>query len=191
MKRPLAALAVLLPLAVPHASLAAVETYTIDPGHTYPAFEIGHFGYSLQRGRFDKTSGKVTLDTAARKGSVEVTIDAASVSTGHPKLEAHLRAEDFLDVAKYPTITFRGTDLGFEGENLKTVKGNLTMLGIAKPVTLTATQFRCAPHPMTKKQTCGGEFVTTIKRSEWGIKYALPVLADEMMLRINVEAVRD
>lgn len=181
----LAAFAAALPAA------AAVETYTIDPNHTFPSFEIGHFGYSIQRGRFNKTSGKVTLDSAARTGTVDVTMETASINTGHPKLEEHIRSEDFLDAAKYPALTFKGTGFLFDGEQIKSVTGDLTMKGQAHPVTLEAQQFRCAPHPMTKKQVCGGEFVAKIKRSEWGITKYVPVLADEMLLRINVEAIRD
>lgn len=179
------ALATALPAA------AAPESYTIDSRHTFPAFEVMHFGMSLQRGRFNKTTGKITLDSAARTGSVEVIIDAASVSTGEPKLEEHLLNEDFLNVAKHPTITFRGSKFAFEGDKVKSVDGELTMLGVTKPVTLTATHFNCGTHPMNKRAMCGAEFVTNIKRSEWGMKYAVPAVADDMLLRINVEAFKD
>ncbi|HEX7558252.1 MAG TPA: YceI family protein, partial [Usitatibacter sp.] len=84
----IAALAVALPAA------AEMETYTVDPAHTRPTYEVLHFGYSLQRGRFDKTSGKITLDTAAKKGSADITIDAASIDSGIPKLDDHLKSED-------------------------------------------------------------------------------------------------
>lgn len=170
---------------------AAVETYTIDPGHTFPSYEVNHFGMSIQRGRFNKTGGKITVDTAAKTGTVDVTIDAASVDTGHPKLEEHIRAEDFLDASVHPTITFKGTKFTFEGDKLKAVEGELTMRGVSRPVTLTAQRFNCGAHPINKKAMCGGEFTAEIKRSEWGIKYAIPALADDMLLRINVEAYRD
>jgi polyisoprenoid-binding protein YceI len=178
-----------LATAVPAA--AAMETYTIDSRHTFPSFEVMHFGVSLQRGRFNKTSGTVKVDTEARQGSIDVTIDAASVDTGLDKLEEHVRAEDFLDASKYPTITFKGSQMAFDGTNLKSVTGELTMRGVSKPVTLDAQHFTCRVHPMNKKQMCGGEFTAHIKRSDWGIKYAIPALADEMLLRINVEAYRD
>lgn len=180
-----AALATTLP------AFAAPETFTIDPGHTFPSFEVSHFGMSLQRGRFNKTTGKVTLDRAAKSGSVEVSIDAASVDTGHPKLEEHLRAADFFNVAAHPTITFKGSKLNFEGDKVKSVDGELTMLGVTKPVTLAAQNFNCGNHPMNKKVMCGAEFTTTIKRTEWGMKYAVPAVADDVLLRINVEAYKD
>jgi polyisoprenoid-binding protein YceI len=181
----LLALATALPVA------AAPETYTIDARHTFPSFEVMHLGMSLQRGRFNKTTGTITVDTAARTGTVDVTIDANSVNTGVDKLEEHLRAEDFLNTSQYPTITFKGSNMTFEGDKVKSVAGDLTMRGVTRPVTLSATHFNCGAHPMNKKPMCGGEFVATIKRSDWGIKYAIPNLADDMLLRINVEAFRD
>jgi polyisoprenoid-binding protein YceI len=170
---------------------AAPESYTIDPRHTFPAFEVNHFGFSLQRGRFNKTSGKVTIDREARTGSLDVTIDTASVSTGEPKLEDHLRAEDFFNVARFPTATFKGNTMQFEGDKVKSVTGDLTLLGVTRPVTLTAELFNCGAHPVNKKAMCGGEFVGRIRRSDWGMKYAAPAVADELLLRINVEAVKD
>lgn len=172
-------------------ALAAPETYTIDPRHTFPSFEVKHLGYSLQRGRFNKTSGKVTVDRETRTGSIDVTIDAASVSTGVEKLEEHLRGEDFLNAARFPNITFKSTNMVFEGDKVASATGDLTMNGVTRPVTLTAELFHCAPHPVNKKPMCGGDFVAKIKRSDWGIKYAIPNLADDMTLRINVEAMRD
>ena len=190
MKRPafVAAFAALL-TALP--SIAEVETYTIDPRHTFPSFEVGHFGMSFQRGRFNKTSGKVTLDRAAKSGSVEVVIDVASVDTGLERLEEHIRSEDFLHAASFPTITFKGGQMAFEGDKVKSVSGDLTMRGVTKPVTLNATLFNCGNHPANKKPMCGGEFVANIKRSEWGITKFAPNLADEMTLRIAVEAFKD
>jgi polyisoprenoid-binding protein YceI len=170
---------------------AAGESYTIDPNHTFPSYEILHFGYSLQRGRFNKTRGKVVVDAAARTGSADITIDTESIDTGHAKLEEHIRSADFLNAAQYPTIDFRGSAMAFEGENVKSVTGELTMLGVSRPVTLNASHFKCGAHPMTRKAMCGGEFVAIIRRSDWGIKRYIPALADEMTLRINVEAFRD
>lgn len=170
---------------------AELETYTVDPSHTYPAFEIGHFGYSFQRGRFNKTIGKVTLDIAAKQGSADIAIDTGSVSTGHPKLEEHLRSEEFFNSAKYPQMTFKSNNFVFEGDKLKGAAGDLTINGVSRPVTLKVEHFNCAPHPMLKRKACGAEFTTTIKRSDFGIKTYLPAVADDVMLRINVEAIKD
>lgn len=172
-------------------SSAEIQTYTIDPAHTRPTYEVMHLGYSLQRGRFNKTSGKITIDTAAKSGSADVTIDATTIDSGVPKLDEHLKSEDFFNVAKYPTITFKAVNFAFDGERVKTVTGDLSMNGVTKPVTLTANLFYCGPHPMTKKPQCGGDFITTVKRSDFGIKYGIPAVGDEVLLRIPIEAMRD
>jgi polyisoprenoid-binding protein YceI len=176
-------------LALPAA--AELETYTVDPQHTIPTYEVSHLGYSMQRGRFNKTSGKITIDTAAKKGSADITIDTASIDSGIPKLDEHLRSEDFFNAAKSPKITFKSTSFTFDGDNVKSATGDLTMNGITKPVTLTANVFRCGPHPMTKKKQCGADFITTVKRSEFGMKYGIPVLGDDVTLRIPVESTKD
>jgi polyisoprenoid-binding protein YceI len=170
---------------------AELESFTLDPDHTYPGYEIGHFGYSFQRGRFNKTTGRISLDTAAKQGSADIAIDTSSVDTGHAKLTEHLRSEDFFDTAKYPQMTFKSNRFTFEGDNLKTASGDLTIHGVTKPVTFRVDHFFCAPHPMLKKKICGAELTTTIKRSDFGMKYALPVLADDVLLRVNVEAIKD
>lgn len=170
---------------------SALETYTLDSSHTFPSFEVLHLGFSVQRGRFNRTTGKVSLDPAARKGSAEITIDAASIDTGLDKLEEHLRSEDFFDVSKHPSITFRSQRFHFEGDRVKSVEGELTMRGVTRPLTLEARHFHCGPHPMNKKQVCGGDFAATVKRSDFGMKYAVPAVADEVALRIQVEAFRD
>ena len=188
MKRALAA-AVFTAFALP--AVAAPETYTIDSRHTFPSFEVMHFGMSIQRGSFNKTSGKINVDREAKTGSVDVTIDAASVSTNEPKLGDHLRNQDFFNATAHPTITFKGTRFNFDGDKVKSVDGELTMLGVTKPVTLTAQHFNCGNHPMNKKAMCGAELTTTIKRSDWGMKYAVPAVADDVLLRINVEAYKD
>ena len=170
---------------------AEPESFKIDPNHTFPAFEIGHFGYSFQRGRFNKTSGSITLDTAAKKGSADVAIDTSTVSTGHEKLEEHLRSEDFFNSAKYPQMTFKSSNLAFEGDKVASASGDLTLLGATKPVTFKVDYFFCAPHPVTKKKVCGADLTATIRRSDYGMKTYLPVLADDVLLRVNVEAIKD
>jgi polyisoprenoid-binding protein YceI len=170
---------------------AELESYTLDPNHTFPAFEVGHFGYSFQRGRFNKTSGKITLDTDAKKGSADVAVDATSVSTGHPKLEEHLRSDDFFKTGGFPQLTFKSSNFTFQGDKVKSATGDLTIAGVTKPVTFDATYFNCAANPMSKKKTCGAELVATIKRSDFGVTKFLPLVADDVLLRINVEAIKD
>lgn len=172
-------------------AVAAPDSYMVDSGHTFPSFEINHLGFSTQRGRFDKTAGRVMLDRQAKTASVEITIDTNSIDTGNPKLEEHLRKPDFFDVAKYPTIAFKSTKAHFNGDTLASLDGDLTLHGETKPVTLTVSRFNCAPHPMTKKPACGADAVTTIKRSDFGMKYGIPVIGDEVKLLINIEAMKE
>jgi polyisoprenoid-binding protein YceI len=180
--------AVVLATLVAGTAYAAPENYTIDSTHTFPSFEVSHLGFSTQRGRFNKTTGSIVLDRAAKKATVDISIDANSISTGLEKLEAHLRAEDFFDTAKHPAISFKSTGATFNGDKLASVSGNLTMRGVTKPVTLNVTAFHCGFNPAYKKDACGADAVTTIKRSDFGINYALPAVSDEVKLLIQVEA---
>ncbi len=170
------------------AAFAAPETYTIEGTHTFPRFEYSHFGYSTQLSRFDKTTGSITLDKAARTGSVDVTIDTTSVNTGYPLFNQHIQGEDFFDTAKYPTITYKSTKVNFDGDKPATIEGNLTVKGITKPVTLTVTSFHCMPHPMLKKDACGANATATIKRSEFNAGKYAPYVGDDVKLTIAVEA---
>ncbi len=169
----------------------AADSYTIDPRHTHPTYEINHFGWSTQRGRFDNVTGKITLDRAAKRGTVEVSIDVASVSSGVDKLDEHLRSEDFFNTAKYPSMTFRSKQVNFSGDKPASVDGEFTMLGVTRPLTLTIDTFHCAPNPFAKKEACGADAVATIKRSEFGMNSLVPGLGDEVKLLINVEALKD
>jgi polyisoprenoid-binding protein YceI len=175
-------------LAVP---VFAADSYTIDPRHTHPTYEINHFGWSTQRGRFDNVTGKITLDRAAKSGTVDLSIDVASVSSGVAKLDEHLQSEDFFNVAKYPTMTFKSKQVTFSGDKPASVTGEFTMLGVTKPLTLTITAFHCAPNPFAKKEACGADAVATVMRSEFGMKTLVPGLGDEVKLLINVEAFKD
>lgn len=169
---------------------AAPETFVIDGTHTFPRFEYSHFGYSRQANRFDRTSGTVTLDRAAQSGSVDVVIDAASVSTGYAVFDQHLRGEDFFDVAKHPSITFKSESMKFDGDKLKQVEGVLTIKGIARPVTLEVNSFHCMPHPMRKKDACGANATTQIKRSDFNMGKHVPHISDEVVLSIPIEAIK-
>ncbi|HEV7814644.1 MAG TPA: YceI family protein [Janthinobacterium sp.] len=173
------------------AAFAAPETYVIDGTHTYPRFEYSHFGYSTQLSRFDGTSGKITIDRAAKSGSVDVVIDAKSVDTGYPTFNEHIQGEDFLDTAKFPTITYKSTKMNFDGDKVVTVEGKLTIKGVTKPVTLTVTSFQCMAHPMLKKDACGANAVAKIKRSEFNAGKYAPYVGDEVTLTFAVEAVKE
>ena len=181
-----ALLAASLPLAA-----HAAESYTVDPMHTFPHFSISHLGFSTMQGRFDKSSGKVTLDRAAKTGSVDIAIEAASVSTGYSKRDDHLKSPDFFNAAEFPSITFKSTSVKFNGDTPATVEGNLTLMGVTKPVTLTIDAFKCGSNPMNKKDECGAAASAQFKRSDFGMKYGLPAIGDDIKLVFEVEALKD
>jgi polyisoprenoid-binding protein YceI len=175
------------------ASVAQAEnaTYAFDPAHTYVTFEIGHFGTSTNRGRFDKKEGTAQLDKAAKTGKVEVTIDSTSVNTGFDAFNKHLQSADLFDAAKYPTIKFVGDKFTFSGDKVTQIAGNLTLLGKTQPVTLKANQFNCYQSPMLKREVCGGDFETTIDRTAFGMAYGIDWgFPKDVKLVIQVEAVK-
>lgn len=185
-------LATLLLAAALVSPAVAAESYTIDPRHTYPSFEINHFGFSTQRGYFEKSRGKVTLDQAAKTGSIELTVDTASLHLGFPEWSKLITSsEGFFNAEKFPTMSFKSDKLIFEGDKLIAAEGDFTLLGVTKPLRLTVANFRCAPLPMNKKVICGAEVTATIKRSEFGMIKYLPSVGDEVKILSSVEAIRD
>ena len=167
---------------------AAQEIYVSDPPHTIAHFETGHLGISWQRGWFNKVDARVTLDRAAKKGSIEVVIDTASLNTGHEARDKYLRSPDYLDVEKFPTITFKSNNLKFNGDNLAGADGELTILGVTKAVSLTVSLFRCIAHPTNKRDMCGADASTAIKRSEFGLRRGAVGIGDDVKISIQIEA---
>jgi polyisoprenoid-binding protein YceI len=173
-------------------AMAEPAKYNIDPAHTYPAFEADHMGgMSVWRGKFNATAGAVTLDTAAKSGAVDVTIDMASVDFGHDKMNEHARSPDIFDVQKFPSATYSGKFSKWTGEAPTEVEGNLTLKGVTRPVTLTINSFLCKPNPMSKKMTCGADAIAVFSRDEFGVDYGKPFgFKMATTLRISIEAVK-
>jgi polyisoprenoid-binding protein YceI len=169
---------------------AAPETYVIEGSHTMPRFEYSHLGYSNQVSRFDKTSGKITLDRAAKTGSVEVLIDAKSVNTGYALFNEHIQGDDYFATAQYPTIVYKSSKFNFDGDKLVSVEGDLTIKGVTKPVALAVTSLFCMPHPMLKKEACGANITAKIKRSDFNMGKNVPYVSDEVTLTIPVESIK-
>jgi polyisoprenoid-binding protein YceI len=150
----------------------AADTYMLDPTHTAPSFEADHFGgLSVWRGKFKKSSGTVVLDRAAKTGTVDVTIDLSSVDIGNDKLDAELVGDKFFDTAKYPSATYKGTQIRFDGDKPVEVIGSLTMHGVTKPVNLKIESFKCMQHPVLKREVCGTESTATFNRDDFGIDF--------------------
>ncbi len=187
-----------LALSLPLAATAAPETYALDPDHTFAHFALDYIGYATLYGRFDKTSGQFTVDTAAKSATLEVAIDTASVSTGDNERGArprsrdeHLRSADFFNVAEFPRMTYKGTAIKFSGDNPAEIEGQATLLGVTKPLALKIERWKCGPHPFSKKELCGGNATGKLKRSDFGMKYGLPAVGDEITLMIEFEAYKD
>lgn len=170
---------------------AETSTYSIDPTHTFVTFEANHMGTSTLRGRFDKKEGSVSLDRAGKSGKADITIDVGSISTGVLPLDTHLKSKDFFNAAETPTAKFVGDKFSFNGDKVSEIAGSLTMLGKTLPVTLKATNFNCYVNPMFKREVCGGDFETTIARSQWGMNYGMTYgLPDNIRLLVQVEAIK-
>lgn len=171
-------------------TLAAADSYTIDPTHTYPNFKISHLGFSTMHGRFGKTSGHISMDRNKGTGSVDIVIDVASVDTGFRKRDDHLRSPDFFNAVEFPDITFKSNKVTYKG-NGATLTGKLTIKGVTKTVTLDVPSINCGTHPFNKKQVCGFDASTQFKRSDFGVSYGLPGIGDDVKLEIEVEAFKD
>jgi polyisoprenoid-binding protein YceI len=180
--------------AVPLTADAATENYPLDPLHTSVSFAIDHLGLAMIHGRFSKYSGKFTIDRAAKTGGVELVIEMASVDTNdndkgnRPRSrDEHLRSADFFNAAEFPRMTYKSTSVVFAGDTPTVVEGNLTLLGVTKPVAITVERFKCNPATATAKERCGGSATAKIKRSEFGMKRGIPSIGDDVALSFGFE----
>lgn len=173
-------------------AMAAPATYNLDPTHTYPSFEADHFGgLSVWRGKFNKSSGKVVLDRAAKSGSVEVTVETASINFGMEKMDTHARSEEIFDVAQFPTAVFKGKFSAFNGDTPTEVKGELTLHGVTKPLTLTINAFKCIINPMLKREVCGVDASALLNRKDFGVSYGEAYgFKQEVKLLIQAEGIK-
>ena len=184
-------LAALITVAAAGSAQAQNANFTVEPTHTFVTFEAEHFATSTNRGRFDKTEGTIALDRSAKRGSADISIDMASINTGTAPFNTHLKGKDLFNAVEFPKAQFVGDKFSFEGEKVTAVAGNLTLLGKSLPVTLTASNFNCYDSPMLKREVCGGDFETTITRSQWGMGWGLAFgIPDKIRLLIQVEAVK-
>ena len=170
---------------------AQTATYAIDPAHTFATFEISHFGTSTNRGRFDKKSGSVQLDKAAKTGKLDISIDTSSINSGTAAFDKHLQSKDFFNAAEFPTARFVSDKFSFSGDKVSEISGMLTLLGKTNPVTLKATNFNCYINQMLKVEVCGGDFETSIVRSQYGMVWGLNFgFSDAVRLVVQAEAIK-
>lgn len=170
----------------------AADSYTLDSLHSIPVFKFMHLGLTTQTGRFDKAGGTVVLDPAARQGSVTYEVETASLNMGFGTETPDSAGYRLFEVTKFPKIIFRSTRLIFDSHAAVTgAVGQVTMLGVTKPLTVTVNRFKCSAHPLNKKMMCSGNVTATIKRSEFGMTGYIPVISDEINLNIPVEAYKN
>ncbi len=163
-------------------------TYVLDTAHGKITWSLNHLGYSTYYGQITDVTGQATLDPKApAKSRLSVTVRTDSVSGLHPKLDAHLKTPDFFDTQKYPTATFTATSVEPTSPTTARVVGDLTLKGVTKQVALDATFNQAGIHPVDKTYTVGFDGRTVIKRSDFGINAFLPVLGDEVTLRLEGE----
>lgn len=184
-----------LALALPVLASAQASTWDLDPANTHASFTVRHMGVSNVRGEFEKVTGKVVLDEKdVTRSTVEASIDAASIGTRVEKRDADLRSENFFDVAKHPTISFKSTKIEKAGGDKLKVTGDLTMHGVTKPVVLEVT----GPTPPLKafgRTVRGATATTRLNRKDWGLAYnalieVTPIVGDEVNIDISVELVK-
>ncbi len=171
------------------AASAAPETYAIDPNHAFVTFEVSHFGTSTNRGRMQAKEGTVTLDRAARTGKVDVTVAVDTVSVAVPSFEGVLKGERMFNVTQNPVARFVGDTFAFDGDKVASVTGTLTIMGKSQPATLKAVRFNCYENGQLKRQVCGGDFETTIQRSQFGLGAMATVANDDVKLLVQIEAI--
>lgn len=180
-----------IPLIVLLASLtlpAAAADYVIDPSHTYAHFAIDHLGFSTQRGRFNRSSGSVQFDEMAHSGSIDISIETASLDTGFELRDEVLRGASWFNAASYPYILFRSQSFVFNEQQPVAVDGMLTLLGESRPMRLEITRFKCGLNLALRKRGCGADAQGVLKRSDFGLNNGIPFIGDEVRLHIQVEA---
>ena len=176
--------------AAPAGGPAKGARYVIDPTHTFVNYEMGHYGTTTNRGRFSTKDGMVQIDGAGRSGKVDITMDMSSINTGVDLLNRHVQSKDFLNVADFPTGRFVADSIAIDDDKVREIGGTLTLLGQARPVTLKASRFNCYTSPLLNRQVCGGDFETTIQRSQWGITWGINFgFEDRVRLLVQVEAI--
>lgn len=189
MKKLLLTTTTLLALGV---SSAKAETYTVDPAHTNILLRVSHLGFSTMVLEALKPVGTLEFDQTKPKDSiVDIALKSENIDGDDEKFNTHLHSADFFNAAQFPDITFKSTAIEVTGENTGTLTGDLTLVGVTKPVTLNVTFNKAEVNPFSQKETVGFTASGIIKRSDFGIVYGLPLVGEEVTLDVNVEATKN
>lgn len=171
-------------------SLYAAD-YVFDPDHTHARFTIDHFGTSTNAGGFYQLDGKLSFDAEAGTGSVDVTFPVDKLMTGIPGFDAHLRTADVFNMEAFPEIHFVSNNWQFADGKVSQVDGDLTIRGITHPVSLKATKFNCYTNPVFDTYACGGDFETTLDRTQWGLDFLLEAgIPKDVKVVVQIEAIK-
>ena len=170
---------------------SGLVSYTVDSAATVANWSIPFLGVTTLQGRFERTMGKVSLDRSNEKGSIEIAIDTASVNAGNRKFEEHLRGKDFFHVEQFPVMIFKGQISRFDGDSPAEVEGELTLLGVVRPVTLKIANFRCQAPTHLSRDVCAAQATTSIDRTQFGMTYGVGFSGRQVDLAIQIEASRD
>lgn len=165
--------------------------YNFDPAHTQVMFAVSHLGFSFSHGRFDKFDGHFTFDLANPEMSeVEVSVDTTSIDMGSAEWDKHLKSADFFNAEKFPTMTFKSTKVEKTGDKTGKLSGDLTLLGVTKPVTLDVRYNNSGIHPYSRNHIAGFSATGMLKRSDFGMTGGLPAVGDDVAIMIEVEGNR-
>lgn len=174
------------------AAMAAPATYEFDPSHSQVVFDYTHMGFSISTAIINGVTGKVVLDAdAPEKSSVEATVPLSGLHTIAPELDKHLFGPDFFNTDQAGAVaTFKSTKVELDGDKEANVTGDLTLNGVTKPVVLEVELNQLGKHPMSGKEVAGFEAETTIKRTDFNLGKFAPAVADELQIKIAVEAAK-
>ena len=167
-------------------------SYSFDPAHSKVWWEVRHFGTSTHRGRFDAApQGSISIDRTAGRGDVSLSIDTTSVSSGVAALDTMIRGGSFLASGSHPSAYFVASQFKFDGTRLAELRGEFTLRGVSRPLSLRGISFACRIDELLKREVCGGDFEAELLRSDYGSTFGLPFVGDKVRLLISVEGVRD
>lgn len=170
---------------------AEIEIYEIEKPHTQIMFGVSHLGFSTSYGKFLDYEGSIEFNRSEpEKSKVEIIIQTGSIDMGDEKWNEHLKNEDFFNVEKFPTMIFKSTDIKVTSDDTAKIIGDLTILEETKPVTLDVVFKKAEKHPFGEKYAAGFSAKASIKRSDFGMVYGLPMVGDDVDLTIEVEAIR-
>lgn len=187
----LAAAVFFVPVAV-RAQESGSEKYVIESPHTQIMFTVNHLGFSHSTGKFLGYEGAFSLDRMnPSNSSVAITINTDSLDMGHEEWNKHLKDADYFNVEKFPTMTFKSTTITVTGKDTADVTGNLTLLGVTRPVTLKVKHNKSGPYPFGEKYVAGFDATTTIRRTDFGMTSGVPMVGDEVEIRISVEGLQE